>query len=191
MRQAEAILPTLYGDFKMIAYSDYEDDPMPDIVLVHSQFDESLPAVIRIHSECMTGDVFSSRKCDCGDQLHESMKMIAETSGILIYLRQEGRGIGLINKLKAYKLQEEGLNTIDANLHLGFQEDQRQYNNATAILQDLNIKKIRLITNNPLKIAALEKVGFEIIERIPIVIPAQKDNRSYLEVKRDLMGHLL
>ncbi len=191
MRQAEALLPTTYGEFKMIAYAGDPGDPMPNIALVHSDFNKSEPAVVRIHSECMTGDVFSSRKCDCGEQLHQSLKMIAEGKGILIYLRQEGRGIGLINKLKAYQLQEDGLNTIDANLHLGFQEDERQYSDAVEILRDLGIKKIRLITNNPLKILALEKIGFEITERIPIIVPAQKESRSYLEVKRDLMGHLL
>ena len=191
MRQAEAHLPTIYGDFKIIAYADDPADPMPNVALLHKKFDAAEAAVVRIHSECMTGDVFSSSKCDCGEQLHQSLKMIAEAKGILIYLRQEGRGIGLINKLKAYQLQEKGLNTIDANLHLGFQEDQRQYINAVEILKDLNINNIRLITNNPLKIAALQKVGFHVTERIPIVIPPQQDNKSYLQVKRDLMGHLI
>ncbi|MFZ4543633.1 MAG: GTP cyclohydrolase II [Saprospiraceae bacterium] len=191
MRQAEAFLPTSYGNFTMIAYSDDPNDPMPNIALVHEDFDANQPTVLRIHSECMTGDVFSSKKCDCGEQLHHSMELIRKEVGVLVYLRQEGRGIGLINKLKAYKLQENGLNTIDANLHLGFQEDERQYKYAVEILKDLKIQKIRLITNNPLKIKALKKVGFLITERIPIIIAPQTESKNYLEVKRDIMGHLL
>lgn len=138
----------------------------------------------------MTGDIFASKKCDCGEQLSLSLQKIAEENGVLLYLRQEGRGIGLINKLRAYQLQERGMDTIEANLHLGFQEDERQYNNTIEILNDLKIKDIRLITNNPLKINALEKFGFNVTERVPIVIEPQSENSKYLEVKRLLMGHL-
>ncbi len=190
MKQAQAFLPTFFGNFTIIAYSDDPNDPMPHLAMVHENFDENKPVLMRIHSECLTGDVFASKKCDCGEQLSFALQQIAEQGGILLYLRQEGRGIGLINKLKAYALQEKGMNTVEANLHLGFQEDERQYTVALEILQDLNIKKIRLLTNNPLKIKALEDVGFDIIERVPIVIPAQKENLQYLEVKRLLMGHL-
>lgn len=190
MQQVKAFLPTGFGNFHIIAYADSSDELMPNLALVHERFSAENPTLIRIHSECMTGDIFASRKCDCGEQLVESLRMIAEDGGVLLYLRQEGRGIGLINKLKAYNLQALGMDTVEANLHLGFQEDARQYEAALEILRDLKIQKIKLLTNNPLKIKALEDAGFEIIERVPLVIDAHKDNEKYIETKRLLMGHL-
>lgn len=190
MKQAEAFLPTHFGNFTIIAYADSADEMMPHIALVHADFDNRNDVTIRIHSECMTGDVFASKKCDCGEQLIRALEMIAAEGGVLIYLRQEGRGIGLINKIKAYALQEKGFDTIEANTHLGFEADARQYEQAVAILNDLGIKKINLITNNPLKIKALENAGFEVTSRIPIVVKSNDDNIGYMETKRLLMGHL-
>jgi GTP cyclohydrolase II len=191
MKQAEAFLPTLFGNFKIVAYADSPEELMPNIALVHEDFDHRTDVTVRVHSECMTGDVFGSKKCDCGEQLNTSLAMIAEQKGVLIYLRQEGRGIGLINKLKAYQLQEKGLNTIEANTHLGFEADARQYAAAVEILRDLGIKKMKLITNNPLKISILEKSDFEITERIDLHILPQEENYKYFETKKVFMGHLL
>ncbi len=189
-RQAAAFLPTFFGNFNIIAYAENANELMPHLALVHEDFDPERATLLRIHSECMTGDVFASKKCDCGEQLSQSLQMIAAEGGILLYLRQEGRGIGLINKLKAYQLQEQGMDTIEANLHLGFQEDERQYGVALDIIKDLAIKNIRLITNNPLKINALRDSGLNIVERVPIIIKAQEENQHYLDVKRLFMGHL-
>jgi GTP cyclohydrolase II len=190
-RQAEATIPTEWGNFIMSAYADSPDDFMPNVALVSEKTDTSAPVLVRIHSECFTGDVFHSRRCDCGEQLARSMDMIAQEGGALIYLRQEGRGIGLINKLKAYNLQDEGLNTADANTHLGFEVDARQYDMAISILKDLGIHSIRLLTNNPLKIDAIKNSDIHIVERVPIIINAQSENRLYLKAKKDVMGHLL
>jgi len=164
---------------------------MPHIALVAEGFDPAQPVAVRIHSECMTGDVFGSRRCDCGEQLDASLHIAAEHGGVVIYLRQEGRGIGLINKLKAYNLQDLGLNTADANTHLGFDVDARQYDCAIYILQDLGIQQVELITNNPVKVEALRRSPIEVVGRIPIIIPPQPDSRLYLQTKQDLMGHLL
>lgn len=190
MQQVKAFIPTAFGNFHIIAYAETVDELMPNLALVHETFSTEKPTLVRIHSECMTGDIFASRKCDCGEQLIEALKMIADDGGVLLYLRQEGRGIGLINKLKAYNLQAEGMDTVEANLHLGFQDDARQYEAALEILNDLEIKKIKLLTNNPLKINALLEAGFEVTERVPLVIDAHKDNEKYMETKRVLMGHL-
>ncbi len=164
---------------------------MPHIALVADGFNPTQPVAVRIHSECMTGDVFGSRRCDCGEQLDASLHIAAERGGVVIYLRQEGRGIGLINKLKAYNLQDSGLNTADANTHLGFDVDARQYDCAIYILQDLGIQQVELITNNPVKVEALRRSPVEVVGRIPIIIPPQPDSRLYLQTKQDLMGHLL
>lgn len=164
---------------------------MPHIAFVAKGLDPSKPVAVRIHSECMTGDVFGSRRCDCGEQLEASLHIAAERGGVVIYLRQEGRGIGLINKLKAYNLQDQGLNTAEANTHLGFDVDARQYDCAVFILQDLGIQQVELITNNPVKVEALRRSPIEVVGRIPIVIPPQADSRGYLQTKQDLMGHLL
>ena len=190
IRQVEAMMPTAWGNFRMMAYADKENNPMPHIVMVHESFDPSQPTLVRIHSECMTGDLFSSNRCDCGEQLDVALTEIAKEGGVLIYLRQEGRGIGLINKLKAYKLQDKGLNTADANTHLGLEVDARRYGIAIAILEDLEVKGIHLLTNNPLKIDAIEASSIQLVSRRAIEIEARKENKAYLKTKKDLMGHL-
>jgi len=190
-RQAEAPIPTRYGSFKMLVYAEKSSERMPHIAFLAEGFDPAKPVAVRIHSECMTGDVFGSRRCDCGEQLDASLKIAAEKGGVVIYLRQEGRGIGLINKLKAYNLQDLGLNTVEANTHLGFDVDARQYDCAVFMLQDLGIQQIELITNNPLKVEAMRRSPLEVVGTIPIIIPPQPDNQRYLQTKQDLMGHLL
>ena len=190
-RQAEAPIPSRFGSFNMLVYAENSNERMPHIAFVAEGFDPNQPVAVRIHSECMTGDVFGSRRCDCGEQLDASLRIAAERGGVVIYLRQEGRGIGLINKLKAYNLQDLGLNTAEANTHLGFDVDARQYDCAVFMLQDLGIQRIELITNNPLKVEALRRSPIEVVGRIPIVIPPQADSRGYLQTKQDLMGHLL
>ncbi len=190
-RQVEAEIPTEWGYFNMIAYSEDETERMPHFAMVHESFSGEGPVYVRIHSECLTGDLFGSKRCDCGEQLINSLKICAENGGAIIYLRQEGRGIGLINKLKAYNLQDEGLNTADANVRLGHEVDERRYEVAIQILEDLKITQIHLITNNPLKIQALDNSPIEVVSRIPIVIEAQEENFNYLKTKKDLMGHLL
>jgi len=190
-RQAEAPIPTRYGQFTMLAFSEKNSERMPHIAMVAQGFDPTQPVPVRIHSECMTGEVFGSRRCDCGEQLESSLQLVAQKGGVVIYLRQEGRGIGLINKLKAYQLQDQGLNTAEANTHLGFEVDARQYDCAIFILQDLGIQQVELITNNPLKVEALRHSPVEVVGRIPLVIPPQSDSKSYLQTKQDLMGHLL
>lgn len=190
-RQVQAFLPTDWGNFNILAYANSPDELTPHLVLVHEKMDPSQPVLVRIHSECMTGDVFHSRRCDCGEQLDRALELATEQGGVVIYLRQEGRGIGLINKLKAYNLQDKGFDTASANTHLGFEVDARHYDLAVEILQDLGIRQIRLLTNNPLKINELEKLGIEVVSREPIVIQPKKENAAYLRTKRELMGHLL
>ena len=175
----------------MLVYAEKNTERMPHIAFVSEGFDPGKPVAVRIHSECMTGDVFGSRRCDCGEQLEASLRIADAQAGVVIYLRQEGRGIGLINKLKAYNLQDLGLNTAEANTHLGFDVDARQYDCAIFILQDLGIQQVELITNNPLKVEALRKSAIEVVGRIPIIIPPQPDSQQYLQTKQDLMGHLL
>ena len=190
-RQAEARIPSEYGQFTMLAFADKPSEKMPHIAFVAEGFDPARPVPVRIHSECMTGDVFGSKRCDCGEQLDASLRIAAERGGVVIYLRQEGRGIGLINKLKAYNLQDLGLNTAEANTHLGFDVDARQYDCAIFILQDLGITAVELITNNPDKVEALRRSPVQVKGRIPLVIPPQDDSRNYLKTKQELMGHLL
>ncbi|RMG84451.1 MAG: GTP cyclohydrolase II [Bacteroidetes bacterium] len=191
IKQAEAVMPTNRGKMRMMAYAETPQNPMPHIVMVHELTDFSKPVPVRIHSECMTGDLFHSNRCDCGEQLEKALDFIAEKGGILIYLRQEGRGIGLINKLKAYNLQDEGLNTADANTHLGFEVDARNYDLAVRILEELGVKKIQLLTNNPDKIEAFEHAPVELVSRIPLKIKPRTENQGYLNTKRELMGHFL
>ncbi len=186
----ESTLPTKYGTFQVIAYK-YQVDDLPNLVLHTDRLDVSKPVYVRIHSECMTGDVFGSSKCDCGEQLDYSMKWVQQHGGVIIYLRQEGRGIGLINKLKAYNLQNEGFDTKDANLELGFHEDSREYTPAVEILEDMGINRIRLLTNNPEKISAFADTDIEVVERVSIEIAPQSDNLGYLLTKKQRMGHLL
>lgn len=193
-REAEVVLPTEYGDFRAYAYR-YARDERSDIVhlaLIKGNVAERDDVLVRVHSECLTGDVFGSYRCDCGPQLHHSMSMIErEGAGALVYLRQEGRGIGLLAKLKAYELQERGMDTEEANIALGFPPDLRDYGVGAQILVDLGIRKLRLITNNPRKIVGLEGYGLEIVERVPLEIPPNDYNKKYLQTKCSKMGHLL
>ena len=183
-------LPTKYGTFYVKAYPSAVED-FPHLVLYTEKMEAQQVIDVRIHSECMTGDVFASTKCDCGDQLDYSMKWVQQNGGMILYLRQEGRGIGLVNKLKAYNLQADGFDTKEANIELGFHEDARDYTLAVSILRDMNIGKIRLLTNNPEKIKAFEQSDIEITERIPIEITPNLDNLDYLRTKKNKMGHML
>lgn len=190
VRQAEAIIPTPFGDFRMIAFSDREDDYAPHFALVHPDMNPDSDVIIRMHSECVTGDLFGSKRCDCGEQLDYALTKAAKEKGMVLYLRQEGRGIGIINKLKAYQLQDTGLDTIEANLHLGLEVDSRQYDIAHKMLKDLDIKRVRLLTNNPEKMHAFDDSDIELVERLPIIIEAVDENRQYLKTKQESMGHL-
>lgn len=190
-RQAETPLPTPSGTFRIIAYADEENNPMPHIAMVSEKTDFSQPMLVRIHSECMTGDVFGSLRCDCGEQLQEAMRQTGERGGIIIYLRQEGRGIGLINKMKAYNLQDKGLNTAEANLHLGFEIDVRDYDIAIQMLKDLEVKSIKLMTNNPEKVDSFTNSGIKLVDRVPLEITPREENYEYLQTKQKLMGHMI
>ena len=187
----EADMPTADGHFHIIPFRQ-KSNGLEHVVLYKGEWTEDEPVLVRMHSSCMTGDIFGSQRCDCGEQLHESMRMIEkEGKGIIVYLSQEGRGIGLMNKIAAYKLQEEGDDTVDANIHLGFRPDEREYGVGAQILREMGVGKIRLITNNPVKRVGLESYGLTIVENIPIVIEPNKYNRSYLETKKTRMGHKL
>lgn len=183
-------LPTDFGDFMCHSYHS-KVDGQTHLALVHGEIDPEKPILCRVHSECLTGDVFASRRCDCGSQLHTAMRRVAEEGGVILYLRQEGRGIGLSAKLHAYKLQEQGLDTVDANIKLGFAPDLRDYGVGAQILRDLGVRKLRLLTNNPRKIVGLSGHGLTIEEQMPISIPAHEDNKHYLDTKRERMGHLI
>lgn len=188
-RQVEVNMPTEWGDFRLVDYA-VETNGQEHLVLLKGEWNKEEAVLVRMHSSCVTGDIFGSCRCDCGAQLHKSMEMIEkEGKGVIVYLNQEGRGIGLLNKLKAYKLQEQGLDTVEANVELGFKVDERDYGVGAQILRDLGIRKIRLITNNPKKRAGLIGYGLEIVENIPINIPSNPHNENYLNVKRDKMGH--
>lgn len=182
-------LPTAYGDFSLYLYQSILDNNQ-HLALVNN-LKRDKPVLVRVHSECLTGDVLASLRCDCGTQLQKALKMIGESGGVLLYMRQEGRGIGLANKIKAYKLQEEGKDTVEANTDLGFEPDLRDYGIGAQILADLGIKKIRLLTNNPRKIVGLEGYGLEIAERVSVKIKSGKDNSCYLNTKKDKLDHIL
>ncbi len=184
-------LPTRWGPTLISAFGEKETEACPYLVLQFGEIDLSHPVLVRVHSECFTGDVFGSRKCECGDQLDLSCRQLAEEGGILIYARQEGRGIGLVNKLKAYRLQDQGMDTAQANTELGFPVEMRTYEKVAFILDHFGIKDIRLMTNNPEKIKALKDSGFNIVERIPVQAESCTFNVEYLKTKRDVMGHLL
>ena len=190
-RVAEARLPTEYGDFTAIAYKSAVDVG-EHIALTKGQWDREQPVLVRIHSECLTGDVFGSLRCDCGQQIEMALQILGkEEAGIFLYMRQEGRGIGLHNKIKAYSLQDNGLDTVDANETLGFEPDLRHYGVGAQILQDLGVSKLRLLTNNPRKVVGLAGFDLEIVERVPVEAPVTDENRSYLQTKRARMGHIL
>ena len=189
--QAEANVPTEYGSFRMMAFSENENDWMPHMAIIAENTDFTRPVNVRFHSECITGEVFHSKKCECGQQLDAAMKYLHENGGIIIYLRQEGRNIGIINKLKAYALQENGMDTLEANLHLGLPADDRNFDVAIEILKLLNISEINLITNNPEKIRFVKNSDIILHQRIPLQMETTKENEGYLKVKKDYFGHFL
>lgn len=190
-KEQEVFLPTQWGEFKLIAYTQ-KDNNLTHLVLKKGEWEKDEPILCRVHSSCATGDIFGSCKCDCGEQLHTAMQMVEqEGKGLIVYMSQEGRGIGLVNKLKAYHLQEQGLDTVEANLALGFKADERDYGVGAQILRDMNATNLRLMSNNPKKRTGLEGYGIKIIENVPLVINPNKYNEKYLDTKRERMGHTL
>ena len=188
-KTTEANLPTKYGNFKVVAYEDY--NKAQHLALVKGDVKGKKNVFVRVHSECLTGDALGSFRCDCGPQLERALKITGKNGGVLLYMAQEGRGIGLMNKIAAYHLQDHGMDTVEANLQLGLKADARDYTIGAQILADLGLSTIRLLTNNPKKIEGLEKYGLEIIERIPIVIKPNKINKKYMKTKKEKLGHYL
>ena len=187
----EVHLPTEYGDFRLIPFIQ-KSNGLEHVALIKGEINKDEPALVRVHSSCVTGDIFGSLRCDCGPQLHKAMRMVEkEGKGVIVYLNQEGRGIGLFNKIRAYKLQEQGLDTIEANLELGFNDDERDYGVGASILRELGLGKIKLLTNNPIKRAGLEGYGLQIVDNVHLEVEPNEHNRFYLETKRDKMGHFL
>ncbi len=187
----EVSMPTFYGDFRLIPFRQ-KDNGLEHVALIKGDVSDGSPVLVRVHSSCVTGDIFASKRCECGEQLHLAMQMIEkEGRGAVIYLNQEGRGIGLMDKIRAYKLQENGLDTVDANLHLGHKADERDYGVGANILHALGIRKMRLMTNNPMKRIGLEGYGLEITENVPIEVAPNKYNSRYMHTKKERMGHVL
>jgi 3,4-dihydroxy 2-butanone 4-phosphate synthase/GTP cyclohydrolase II len=188
-RQVEVDMPTQWGNFKLAAYKVNTNDE-EHMALFKGEWEKDEPVLVRVHSSCVTGDIFGSCRCDCGPQLHKAMELIEkEGKGVIVYMNQEGRGIGLLNKLKAYKLQEQGRDTVEANLELGFKMDERDYGVGAQILRDLGISKMKLISNNPVKRVGLIGYGLEVVENVPIIIPSNPHNEKYMQTKKDKMGH--
>lgn len=187
-RKETSSLPTKYGEFRVVAY---ECNSLHHIALVKGKIYPGKDILVRVHSECLTGDVFSSIRCDCREQLERSLEIIGKKGGVVLYLRQEGRGIGLLNKIKAYSLQDRGMDTVEANKKLGFKADARDYTIGVQILADLGVKKMKLMTNNPKKIEGLERYGIRIVERIPLIIRPNTKNKRYLRAKKEKLGHYL
>lgn len=182
-------MPTKYGDFKLIPFRQISNE-LEHVALIKGEWEEDEPILVRVHSSCMTGDIFASKRCECGDQLHLAMSKIeAEGKGVIVYMNQEGRGIGLMNKIKAYKLQEDGMDTVDANLHLGFKADERDYGVGANILREVGVKKMRLMSNNPVKRIGLEGYGLQVVENVPIEITPNEYNQFYMQTKKEKMGH--
>jgi 3,4-dihydroxy 2-butanone 4-phosphate synthase/GTP cyclohydrolase II len=187
----EVDMPTDYGHFRLIPFRQ-KSNGLEHLALIKGEWKDDEPILVRVHSSCMTGDILGSKRCDCGEQLHKAMQAIEkEGKGVVIYMQQEGRGIGLMNKIAAYVLQEQGDDTVDANIHLGFRPDEREYGVGAQILREMGVGKIRLITNNPVKRVGLESYGLTIVENVPIVVKPNEYNRRYLETKRTRMGHKL
>ena len=187
----EVDMPTAYGHFRLIPFLQ-KSNGMEHIALIKGEWTKDESILVRVHSSCATGDIFGSMRCDCGEQLHKAMQMIDKAGkGVIVYMQQEGRGIGLMNKIKAYKLQEEGLDTVEANIHLGFDPDERDYGCGAQILQKLGVHNMRLITNNPVKRVGLESFGLHIVENVPIEIKPNEYNIKYLKTKQERMGHTL
>ena len=189
--QAESNVPTQFGEFRMMAFSEDDKNWMPHMALIAKDTDLEKPTNVRIHSECITGEVFHSKKCECGEQLDSAMKYMQENGGIILYLRQEGRNIGIINKLKAYALQEKGLDTVQANLQLGLPADDRDFSVAIDMLEQIGVKSVNLMTNNPEKIKFIKDSNIGYNSRIPLQIKSNEASASYLKTKRDYFGHLL
>ncbi len=188
-KTAEANLPTRYGNFKVIAYEDCNKSQ--HLALVRGKVKGKSNVLVRVHSQCLTGDTLGSLRCDCGKQLDKALKIIGKNGGVLLYMAQEGRGIGLMNKIRAYHYQDKGMDTVEANLKLGLKADARDYTIGAQILADLGLSTIRLLTNNPRKIEGLKKYGIEIVRRVPLVIKSNKINKSYLKAKKEKLGHYL
>jgi GTP cyclohydrolase II len=186
----EAFLPTIYGSLYIHSFPNPDNSYAPNLVLVSGDLNKLTNPMVRLHSECLTGDVFGSLRCDCGTQLKTSLEKIAEQGGVLLYMRQEGRGIGLHNKIEAYHMQDEGMDTVQANEALGFEPDLRNYDQAIEILNHFGLKSIRLLTNNPGKVTALKNAGIIITERIPLISPYNDYNKDYINTKREKLGHL-
>jgi 3,4-dihydroxy 2-butanone 4-phosphate synthase/GTP cyclohydrolase II len=190
-RGDEVLLPTYFGDFRIIPFKQ-KSNGVEHVALIKGDWELNEPILTRVHSSCMTGDIFGSMRCECGDQLHKAMKMIEnEGKGVIVYMMQEGRGIGLFNKIAAYKLQDQGFDTVEANLHLGFNPDERDYGVGAQILRNLGVSKMKLMTNNPVKRVGLEGYGLEVTQVIPLEVEPNEFNQKYMKTKRDRMGHHL